>query len=318
MTRFFYLPLLILALFFAFNPATADDGKELREQRQAVQKERQAQKKERSKEINEAKRAFREYTRELKMEYQEQVKELGTEFELSRVELKADHDARVAGAEAEYQKKLSGLFMNPGVEFDEQTIGQLQAEGKSFSDELFALKKQSAEESHRERIANTERKNKLLMERDRMALDEASALGLTKDYAPILATTIGDGLTKNEERWNEKEKKEVVKLKERNQKTVSEFRNGEKLRNWEIQKLNEDFTLTWDEKTELHALDSQQLFYNTMLMQGAQGEQIDQQAFMSRIADVNKKKRLINIKYKKTRDQNRIKRKKEKKDILSN
>lgn len=318
MRRILYPPLLALALLSLLNPATADESKELRKQRQAAQKERKTQKSERSKEISEGTKDFREYVRDLKMDYQEQVKELDTEFELQRVELKADHDARVAGAEAEYQKKLSSLFMRPGAEFDDQAIKQMQAEGKAFADELFALKKQSAEELHREQIAKEERENALLSERDRMALDEASTLGLTGKYSPILATPIGDGLTKEEERWNERERKEVVKLEDRNKKTVSKFRNGEKLRKWEIGNLNEDFKLTWDEKAELHALDSQQIFYNAMFMQAAQGGQVDQQKLMADMAEINEKKKLITIEYRKVRDKNRITRREEKKAILKN
>ena len=317
MTKILYLPLLTLALLFAFHPAVADDSKELRKQRQAAQKERQLQRKERSTEIKEAKKAFREYSRGLKKEYKEQVKELDTEFELRSVELKADQDAKVADAEANYQKKLSTLFMTPGAKFDEQTITQLEAEGKAYADELFTLRRQSAEQLHKERIAKEEQKNELLNERDRMALEEASALGLTKEYEPILATPIGDGLTKQEERWNEKEQKEVIKLQANNQKTLREFRNGEKLRNWEVQNLNEDFKLTWDEKAELQALDSQQTFYNSIVMQAAQGGEVDQQAFMSKMVEINKEKKLINIKYKKIRDQNRIKRREQKKEIVS-
>jgi hypothetical protein len=318
MRRILYSPLLALALLSLLNPATADESKELRKQRQAAQKERQTQKSERSKEISEGTKDFREYIRDLKIDYQEQVKELDTEFELQRVELKADHDARVAGAEAEYQKKLSSLFMRPGVEFNDQAMEQMQAEGKAFADELFALKKQSAEELHREQIAKEERENALLSERDRMALDEASALGLTGKYSPILATPIGDGLTKEEERWNERERKEVVKLEDRNKKTISKFRNGEKLRKWEIGNLSEDFKLTWDEKAELHALDSQQLFHNAMFMQAAQGGQVDQQKLMAEMAEVNEKKKLIKIEYRKVRDKNRITRREEKKAILKN
>lgn len=318
MRRILYPPLLALALLSLLNPATADESKELSKQRQAAQKERKTQKSERSKEISEGTKDFREYVRDLKMDYQEQVKELDTEFELQRVELKADHDARVAGAEAEYQKKLSSLFMRPGAEFDDQAIKQMQAEGKAFADELFALKKQSAEELHREQIAKEERENALLSERDRMALDEASTLGLTGKYSPILATPIGDGLTKEEERWNERERKEVVKLEDRNKKTVSKFRNGEKLRKWEIGNLNEDFKLTWDEKAELHALDSQQIFYNAMFMQAAQGGQVDQQKLMADMAEINEKKKLITIEYRKVRDKNRITRREEKKAILKN
>jgi len=318
MTRIVYFPLLALALALPLNLTAAEDSKELRKQRQAAQKQRQAQKNERSREINEATRAFQEFTRELKTDYQEQTRDLDTEFELRRVDLKADYDARVAGAEADYQKKLSSLFMGPGVAFDQQAGEKLQTEGRAFADELFALRRQAAEELHRERIANEQRKNELLAERDRMAMDEASSLGLTGKYAPILATPIGGGLTKQEERWNEREKKEVVKLEKRNRKTLSAFRNGEKLRKWEIEKLNVDFKLTWDEKAELQALDSEQVIYNAMFMQAAQQENFDQQEFMAKMAEVNEKKKLINIEYRKIRDRNRIKDREKKKDILAN
>jgi len=316
MTRVLHLPLaLLLALSFTSNAVLADDDKELRKQRQAAHKERSLQKKERSQEINDAKKAFKEYARELKKESKEAAKELDTEFKLRRVELEAEHDAKVAEAEAEYQKRLMGLFMTPGVKFDEQALARMQEEGKSYSDELFALQKQSAEALHQEQISNEQKKNELLTERDRQALAKASELGLTREYAPILAAPIGDGLTKREEKWNAKEQQEVVKLQERNRKMLREFRNGERLRSWEIQNLNADFKLTWDEKAELHALDSQQLFFNAVIMQAAAGGQIDQQGFMTKITEINKQKKLINIEYKKIRDQNRIKRRKEKKEI---
>jgi hypothetical protein len=317
MTRVLYLPLLALALASLANPASAAESKELRKQRQDAQKERQAQKNERNSEINEATKAFREFARELKVEYREQVTELDTDFELRRVELKADHDVRSAGAEAEYQKKLSSLFMTSGGEFDQQAMERMQAEGKAFADEQFALKRQSAEEFHRERIANEDRKSALLAEADQMALEEAVSLELTAEYPPILATPMGDGLTKQEQRWNKREKKEVAKLEKRNRKLLSPYRNGEKLRKWEIQNLNEDFKLTWDEKAEVHALDSQQLIYNAMFMGAAQGGTVDQQDFMAKLAEINEQKKLIKIEYRKIRDQNRIKRRKEKKTILA-
>ena len=307
---------LSLLLVMPFTLLAADESKELRKQRQIAQKERQTQKNERSKAISDATRTFRDYARTLKSDYQERVRALNTEFELNRVELKAQHDARVADAEAEHQQKLSELFMNPGSELDEQTVKRLQAEGRGFADQLFALKMQSAEELHAERMANEERKNALLTQRDAMALEKADSLGLTNSYPPILASPIGDGLTDQEKRWNEREKSEVVKLEERNRKLLAEFRNGESLRRWEIDNLNEDFRLAWDEKAELHALDSEQIFYNAMLMRAAQGGEIDQRKFMNEIAELNKKKQLIKIEYKKTRDQNRIKRREEKQKLL--
>jgi len=208
--------------------------------------------------------------------------------------------------------------MNPGVEFTDQTVQQMQAEAKSFADALFTLKRQSAEELQGELIANEERKNALLSEGDRMALEEAASLGLTVEYAPILASPIGDGLTRQEERWNDREKKEVVKLEKRNRKTLSEFRNGGKLRQWEIGNLNEDFKLTWYEKAELHALESERIFYHTLFMQAAQGEQVDRQKVMAQMTELNEKTRLINIEYRMIRDKNRITSREEKKAILAN
>lgn len=316
MARVLYVPVLALAVLFHHHPAVAAESKELRKQRQAAQKERQAQKNERNKEYNEATKDFREFVRDLKLDSREQLAELDTEFKLRRVELKAEHDARVAGAQAEYQKKMSGLFMTPGVEFNEQTIEKLQAEGKAFADELFTLRKQSAEELHREAIATEERKNALLTEKDRLAMDEAASLGLTKKFSPILATPIGDGLTQSEERWNEREQKEVEKLELRSRKTVNEFQIGKRLREWEIGNQNEDFKLVWDEKAELQVLDSEQNFYNILFMQAARGGQIDQQDVMSKMAEINEQKKLIGIKYRKIRDQNRIKRARDRKEMM--
>lgn len=317
MKTIIYPLLLAVACLAPASLVTADESQELRKQRQDAQKERQQQVLARNKAVNEATRAFREYTHDLRMQYREQERDLDTEFELREVELKADHDARVAGAEAEYQKKLMGLFMNPGAEITDQAVQQMQAEAKDYSDALFDLKRQSAEELHEAFIANEQSKNALLTERDQMALDEAASLGLTEKYSPVLATPIGDGLTPQEERWNNKEKKDVARIEERNSKALSEFRNGAKLREWEIESLNEDFRLLWEEKAKLHALDSEQGFYNTMFMQAAQGKQFDQQKFMAEMAEINEKKKLIGIEYKKIRDKNRITRREERKAILA-
>jgi len=312
----FFPFLLVFTLASWSSLVAAGDSKELRELRRDAQKERQQQVRERNKEVNGATRAFRAYTRDLKADYRERAKKLDTEFELREVERKAEHDARVASAEAEYQKKLSALFMKSGVKFTEETLRQMQSEAKAFSNALFELKKQSAKEMHAVRIANEQEKNALWTEMDRMALDKAESLGLTQAYPPILATPIGDGLTSQEERWNEREKKNIARIIERNRKALNEFRTGAALRKWEIDNLNEDFRLTWEEKAELHALDSEQSLYNLMLMQPAQGKVIDQQKLMNRMAELNKQKRLISIEYKKIRDKNRIMRHEEKKAIL--
>lgn len=158
----------------------------------------------------------------------------------------------------------------------------------------------------------------LLTERDQQVLGEAASLGLTEPYSPILATPIGDGLTIQEERWNDREKKEFVKLEQRNSKALSEFRSGAKLRKWEIRNLHGDFELTWDEKAELHALESEQVFYNTLFIQVAQGQQVDQQKVIAQIAELNEKKKLINIEYQKIRDKSRITLREQRKSIPVN
>ena len=129
---------------------------------------------------------------------------------------------------------------NPGVEFNEKTVAQLQAEAKAYGDALFDLKKQSAEELYAAQTSNEERKNVSLTERDQQVLEEAASLGLTEPYSPLLATPIGDGLTIQEERWNDSEKKEVVKLEQRNSKALSDFRNGGKLLKWGVRNLHEE------------------------------------------------------------------------------
>jgi len=317
METILYPFLLALVILSPASGALADDSKELRKERQDAQRARQHQVSERNKAVNEATRAFREYTRDLKTEYREQTKDLDNEFKLREVDLKADHDARVASAEAEYQKKLTALFMNPGGQFTEQRLEQMHSEARAFSDALFDLKKQSAEELHAARMANEESKSALWAQMDELALDKAESLGLTRTYPPILATPIGDELTTREERWNEKEQKDVAKLEGRNSKALSEFRNGAALRKWELENLNEDFKLTWEEQAKLHELDSEQGFYNTLFMQAAQGGQVDQQKLMAQMAELNEQKKLIGIEYKKIRDKNRITRRQERKAILA-
>ena len=309
------IPLITLALVFPLRDTAAAESKELRKQRQEAQKERQEKKNQRSAEITEATKAFREFANNLKAEYQEKARELDVDFELKSVELEADAKAKVAVAEAEYQKKVMSLFMNPGGQSDGDALLKMQADGKEYADEMFALRKESAEMIHREKMGNEKRKNELMSERDRLALEEASSLGLTQDYAPILAMPIGDGLTKQEEQWNARERKEVVKIKERNQYTIGEFEYGARLRDWEMQNMEEDFELEWREKAEDNALGAEQSFFNLLLMQPAQSEETARQDIMSRVTELNKEKQLIKIKYKKIKDQNRIKRREEKKKI---
>lgn len=314
MSRIHALPALILTLLFLAQPALAADKKELRKQRQQAQKERQLEKTERSSQNRENIRALNTFARELDGEYRDKLAELNTEFQLREVELKAAYEAKVATAEAEYQKKLYSLFLTPKTEMNQQTVKKLQADAKAYSDELFALKKQAAEKVHQAWLDNEVRKNALLDEKDNRVLQKGDELGLNQDFSPILATPIGGGLTRSEERWNQSEEKEVAKLKEQNQKALSKYRNGAALRDLELNYAREDFRLEWEEKAEIQALDANLNFYNALLMKSGEG-QFDQQAFLDQLAEDGKKKNLIKIKYKKIADKNRILRRKEKRAL---
>ena len=275
-----------------------------------------SKKKDRTAQLQEARRAFRDFTRNLKTDYKAKLKELDVAFELKEVELRAERDAQIAAAEAEYQQKLMGLFMRPGAAPQETAIEALQAQGKAYADDLFQVKQAFDEQRYQAQMDLEQQKSDLLAEQDRAALDEAAKLGLSQDYAPILATPIGDGLTKQETAWNDRERKEVEKLAAQNHKLLREFANGAALRAWDMNNMETDFKLASDEKRELHELDAQQLFYNTIFVQAAQGGEIDQQELMAKVTEIGKQNKLIKIKYKKIRDQNRILRREEKKAIL--
>ena len=315
MKKLCFLLFLSFAFIVPLDLAEAKVDKELQKQRNSAQKERQESRNERNRDLADATKSFREMTRNLKSNYQARLKDLDTEFELKQVELQADRDAKMATAEAEYQKKWSSLFMRPGGPLTPETIKELEKEARAYSDELFRLKKESAETAHKEKMAIEEQKHALLKEMDEKAMDQAASLGLTKEYPPILATPIGDELTRSEQQWNEREKKEVEKIQERNLQAVSEFMNGEKLREWERGNLDEDFKLTWDEKSELQKLETQQTFFTTLLMQSAQAEKVDQQNIMDQFAELAKEQKLIKIKYAQLRKTNVIKRREEKKKL---
>src|SRR5690606_17245616 len=102
------------------------------------------------------------------------------------------------------------------------------------------------------------------------AMAKAASLGLTRDYPPILATPIGDALTKQEEQWNQREEQSVARLNERNAKTVSRFQNGAKLRAWERENLDEDFRLAWEEKRALQELESRQSVFGALMLQAGE------------------------------------------------
>ena len=317
MTRLFHSSVLALALLLQPAFATTADEQALYNQRLEAQRERQKQVNERNREINEASRDFRSLTQELKAEYREKLKSLDTELELRKVDIKAEHDARRTTVESEYQASIMSAYMGAGDENTARTPEQLGEETKAHAEKMFALKKRYAEELHAATIALENRKNELMTEMDQKALDEARSLGLMSDIAPILATPIGGELTPQEQRWNDREKKAAAKLEERNLKTTSEFRNGAKLRQWEIDNLKEDFELTWQEKAEIHALDAEQTIVNSMMTGYGQGGQVDSQQAMAKIRELGQKQQKIKIEYRKQRDKNRIERREERKKILA-
>lgn len=312
-----HLPIAALALMMMLPaaPAPADNDKELRTQRREAQKERQQIRKARTEEVREARRTFQSFLQDLNQEYQQKLRDLDTEYELTRVELEADRDAKIAAATAEHQKKTSNLLMQPGIQYDDAAIEELHDEWKTHSKALFALRREFAERRHEEELGNERRKHELLLERDREALEEASRLGLTKDYEPILATPIGDALTDKEERWNEKQREEVAKLREQNLRLISDIQTGARLREWEMENLRQDFEMTWRKKSELQELEDGQVFYNALLMREQQDGEIDRQSFMSHIAELTKERELIRIKYEKIEKQNQIKRREERREI---
>ncbi len=306
--------LVLLSSVNSINIYAADE-KALRAERYEAQKQRQQQKNERQSKNRESFAQFRRFTNELKLEYKEKSRSLETQYRLHKVELKAQRDMKIAEAEADMQQQINQLFINPQNSDNKEAAKKLRTEMKAHADKVFAIKKQAAEIEHKEFINNETSKHKSLSERDKIALDKAKALGLMDKYSPILATPIGGSLSRQEEQWNEKEKIEVEKLYKSNQRQLAEFIHGAKIREWEIANKNEDFKLKWDKKSELNELNQEQAFYNMLLVNPAGHSQASRKEISENIADMRKRNRMINIKYKKINDQNRIKRNEERRKM---
>jgi hypothetical protein len=315
MKTFLTILFVTVALIIPLDQIQAKEDKELRKQRQEAQKERQAKKNERNREIADAAKAFREFTGSLKNEYQALLKDIDTEFELTQVDLQAERAGKIAEAEAAYQKKWTSLFMPTGGQMNMAALKEIEQEAKAHSDELFRLKEEAAKIAHKEKMASEKQKHALLQERDNRALEEAASLGLTKKNEPIVAMPIGGELTREEKQWNEREEKEIEKMHTRNLQIVREFKNGGKLREWKLSNMDKDFHLTWEEKRELHTLESQQMFLNNFLMQAAQGAEVNQQEIMAKFAELGKQTKLVKIKYDTIRKKNSITRREEKKKL---
>ena len=312
-SRLHYLAL-ILFLLIPQTSAFAKDDKALRKQRSEAQKERQQQKRDRSADLTDANRTLQSYARDLKTDYKEQLKDLDLEFQLKEVELKAERDKKKAAADAEYQKLIMSLFTaNPDTV--EESAETLHERFKKYADENFRIKKEGAKSVQQERVGIQKQKNGLLDKRDQEILAEAESLGLTTKPEPILAEPIGGELTNSEKSWNDREKKEVDRIYDRHMRALREYRNGKPLRDWELQNMEEDFTLQWAEKEEIHNIQSEQTFYNSLMMTASRGEKVDQNELMNRIAEISKEVQLIRIKYGETKKKNQILRNKKRREL---
>ncbi|GAB4348147.1 MAG: hypothetical protein Kow006_08570 [Gammaproteobacteria bacterium] len=312
MTRVWCLALMVMASWQPIQAVSADE-KALAAERRAAHQERQRERNERGKRNREALTQFRHYANALKQTYRERLSELDAEFRLQQTELDAEREAEIAGAEAEIQQSITQLFLRPAGEADQNSMEQLRETFNTYQEKLFDIRRRAARKEHEERIANEIRKHELLTERDREALAEAESLGLLARPKAILATPIGGSLTPAEERWNEREKKEVERLFQSNRQQLAEFINGAKIREWEINNKKEDFELEWRKKEELHALNAEQQYFNLLAFSG--GSPQNQQELARKLSEISKQTRLINIKYNKLRKQNRITRNQERKKL---
>ena len=308
------LIVLLLAITIPCSGFSADD-KTLRKQRSEAQKQRQALKNERNKSIQSASREFRQFAKDLKKEYQEKSRDLDTEFRLQQIDLQAERNMQIATAEAEMQQKMTSMLLNI-QSANQDTLVQIKDNMQAHTQQVFVIRKQSAQLEQDQKMENELARHQLMSERDQMALDKAEALGLRGKYSPILAEPIGDALTKQEETWNERELKTIEKLSATNQRLFAEYDYGTTLRKWEMANKQEDFKLLWLKKTELQAINHEQSFYNTLLFQSGNNTAEDQQEISRRIAEYSKQIQHTNIKYKKFADKNRVKRKEQKRKIM--
>jgi hypothetical protein len=317
MKRFVYALIFALALPAIFSPVLAQTDKELRSQRTAAHKERQDARKTRNQQINDAIRAYRDYSKELEQEYAPRLAELDTEFELTRVRLQAEQDARIVNAEADFQKKLSASMAESLTADVPDRLRKMEEQTKAWSKQLFGIREEAATLLHGERMSHEARKDALLDELDGRALAKAEELGLLRDLQPIVARPIGGAPTQTEESWNQREHKEVAKMRERIGHTLANHRHGARVRAWERDNQNEDFRLAGLEKRELHELEAQRSFTNAFLLQPAAGQAADYQALTTQLAELAQQERLIRIRYEQIRKENQIKRREDKKRLAS-
>lgn len=159
------------------------------------------------------------------------------------------------------------------------------------------------------------REHTLLGEMDQAVLRKAESLGLTREPAPILASPIGGELTRPEEQWNERERKEVKTIAERNRKVLAKYENGAKLRESERANAEEDFELDWAEKRELNALASRRMLFGAFMLQADPSKPADGQSLTDRLAEVERDEKLIKIRYDQLRKTKAIERREARRNL---
>jgi len=307
--------LVFMAMLHSAPVASAADNATIKAERREAQKQRQQQKSQRNRDVQAAAKEFREFSRALKKDYSEQVRQLDTGFKLQSVDLRAERDSKIALADQSMQQAMTQLVLTPGKMDSEDASEKLKDEIRQHVDKVFAIKKQAAKDFQEEELRNERRKHELLNEQDQAALARAKSLGLLDRPVPILAEAIGGELTKQEQTWNEREARDTERLFNNNQRLVKEFEYGARLREWEMANREEDFELSWQQKQELHNVNSEQLVFNFFTMAAQDDGQTSQQSLNEKLAEMSTQTRLINIKYQKIKDKNRIKRKEEKRQI---
>lgn len=314
LNRFFFA-LFMSVIMLVSMPLAAQTDKELREQRSAAQKERQDAKRLRDQKNSDLTKEFREYARQMEQEYQQELRSLDVELELKMVSLQAEQQARAAEAEAVYQKQMGNIFNLQKHSDPQQQMEEMSKQAKVHADEVFRIKRESADLAHQEKMAVEQHKHARVKEMEDRILAQAATLKLTHSYPPILASPIGSELTRQEEQWNQREQRDVARLNERNVQLLAKYRYGERLRAWERENQHEDHRLAWDERAELHQLESRQNFLSLLMLQGASSEGYNQQTLNEQMAEFGKAQRLIKIKYEQIRKENSIKRREERKQI---
>jgi len=154
-----------------------------------------------------------------------------------------------------------------------------------------------------------------MAEMDQAVLRKAEELSLTREQPPLLATPIGGALTPPEEQWNERERKEVKTIAERNRAALAKYTNGAKLRAWERGNMEEDFRITWDEKRELNELASRRILFGAFMLQADPSKPADAESLTDRLAEAQHQEKLVKIKYDQLRKTRAIERREERRKL---